>query len=154
MADDNISIDLQGDLELQANMKKLGADLPGVLLTSMQRILLMLQGYAKANKLSGQVLKVRTGRLRSSITGQETAEIIPGAVIGKFGSNVVYARIHEYGGVINRIGKRQGLNEITVLHNYQIKIPARPYLNPTVQENQSRIMQIIRESVTEAVQNV
>lgn len=57
-----------------------------------------LQSHVKADKLSGQVLNVRTGNLRRNINTrvQETATSITGTV----GTNVEYARIHEYGGTM------------------------------------------------------
>ncbi len=47
------------------------------------------------NKLSGQVLKVKTGRLRRSIH-QEVEETADG-IAATVGTNVPYAAVHEYG---------------------------------------------------------
>lgn len=62
----------------------------------IQRIVLRLQRHVVADKLSGQVLNVKTGRLRRSINqaveGKGTAE-----VSGTVGTNVVYARAFELG---------------------------------------------------------
>ena len=64
-----------------------------------------IQGYVKNSKLTGQVLHVRTDRLRRSITFKVTAE---GTLVsGVVGTNVVYARIHEFGGVIKRKARTQ-----------------------------------------------
>jgi len=54
-----------------------------------------LAGYVVGEKLSGQVLNVRTNRLRGSIhdTLTENANEVTTAV----GTNVVYARAHEFG---------------------------------------------------------
>lgn len=55
-----------------------------------------LAAYVKRGKLTGQVLHNRSGRLRRSITFKVTSE---GTVVsGLVGTNVVYARIHEFGG--------------------------------------------------------
>ena len=53
----------------------------------------------RATKLTGQLLKVRTGALRDSIDYQvgEDAEGVQ-ARVGTLKKAVVYARIHEYGG--------------------------------------------------------
>jgi len=50
-------------------------------------------------KLSGDVLKVRTGRLRRSIHPEWDFE--PGVYRATVGTNVEYAGIHEYGGIIH-----------------------------------------------------
>jgi phage gpG-like protein len=68
----------------------------GAVRVSMARLVLKLASKIKGEKLSGQVLRNKTGTLRRSISpsvsGSETfAE-------GKVSTNIEYARIHEYGG--------------------------------------------------------
>jgi len=59
-----------------------------------------LAGYIKANKLSGDPLNRRSGRLSSSVhpVTSQTSDSVSGGAGG--GAGVPYARIHEYGGVI------------------------------------------------------
>ena len=64
---------------------------------SMARLVIALASKIKGQKLSGQVLKNRTGTLRRSITAhppESTGTIITGRV----GTNIEYATIHEFGG--------------------------------------------------------
>ena len=57
-----------------------------------------LAGYIKSNKLHGQVLHQRTGKLVGSIRAQP-AQVSSDSVISRVGSyNCEYAAIHEYGG--------------------------------------------------------
>jgi phage gpG-like protein len=56
----------------------------------------MLRDYIKANELTGQVLHVRTGRLRRSITARTSNDGVH--FTGIVGTNVEYARIQEFGG--------------------------------------------------------
>ncbi len=67
------------------------------ILASMQRIVIALTRKIKAEKLSGQVLKNVTGTLRRSITPSVNASGA-GIVLGRVGTNVEYAAIHEFGG--------------------------------------------------------
>ncbi len=61
-----------------------------------------LLAWSKKNRLSGRPgLKVQTGRLRSSIT-VNTAEKSGKTWRARIGTNVVYGRIHEFGGVAGR----------------------------------------------------
>lgn len=62
--------------------------------------------------LNGRVLNKRTGNLRDSIRAR--LEKIPQGVRGIVYTNVVYARIHEVGGITGR--------------NYRTVIPKRPYM--------------------------
>lgn len=68
------------------------------LLQFMKTFTFKLMAKVKAEKLSGQVLNVRTGRLRRSIHSEINES--PGRISGIVGTNVVYARAHEYGGAV------------------------------------------------------
>lgn len=136
---------------------------------------LNLVAYIKSQKLSDQILHVKTGRLRRSITarfeglGSDTFRAI-------VGTNVQYARIHEYGfsGSVNvkahvvkghqriqtiAFGKLMNqprkvtVREHTVKeHAAFMKMPARPFLRPALEENAERITTNIRKALTGALQ--
>lgn len=59
---------------------------------------LKLSRHVKTQKLTGQVLNVRTGRLRRSIHHEVHSGA--GRVTGFVGTNVVYAAPHEFGGQV------------------------------------------------------
>ena len=132
---------------------------------------LMLVERRVKKKLSGEVLNVRTGALRSSIMW--TVRRRPKALIGRIGSNLVYAAIHEFGGTIypvraryltipfpgvkgrardyentfiakNIIFQRLGnrIRPLFVLKE-SVTIPARPYLRPAVEESKDRIRKLL-----------
>lgn len=63
-----------------------------------------LADYIKANKLSGDPLNRRSGRLSSSVhpVDNSSADTISAGAGG--GAGVPYAKIHEYGGTINHPG--------------------------------------------------
>ncbi len=66
---------------------------------TIERETIALQAHVVEHKLSGQVLHVRSGTLRRSITYamHEDDE----AIVGIVGTNLEYAAIHEYGGTIH-----------------------------------------------------
>ena len=66
-----------------------------VLKTEVRQLAVMLMGYIKQSKLTGEVLHVRTGRLRRSITSKVVND--GPLVVGVVGTNVVYAKAHEFG---------------------------------------------------------
>lgn len=78
------------------------ADLKGRALEELRNttvsLVIKLQRKVKEEKLSGQVLKNRTGRLRRSITGKTEGEGTQ--LYGIVGTNVEYAAVHEYGGPV------------------------------------------------------
>jgi hypothetical protein len=73
--------------------------LPGKLRAELKlaitRLTTKLQRHVMANKLSGQVLNVRTGTLRRSIDQL----VVDGGntIVGKVSTNVSYGKKHEYG---------------------------------------------------------
>ena len=59
---------LVGDRELVKRLQNLPARVMDPIAATTQRLGYGLQAYVQTRKLTGQVLKVRTGRLRASIT--------------------------------------------------------------------------------------
>lgn len=72
---------------------------------TMGRLVLELLVKVKRDKLSGQALNVRTGRLRRSITRR--VEVNGNDVDGIVGTNVEYGKFHEYGRSIKADLKKQ-----------------------------------------------
>jgi len=91
---------------------------------SVGRLTLELLRKVKAEKLSGQVLNVRTGRLRRSITQRVTDD--GRAVQGIVGTNVGYAKFHEFGTSIkDDLKQRRRAFKASL-------VPAKPSLVPSV----------------------
>ena len=68
--------------------------------TGVSDLAVALLRHVKEDKLSDQVLHVRTGNLRRSINQKVTEE--NGTFTGSVGTNLSYAAIHEFGGTIQR----------------------------------------------------
>ena len=91
--------------------------------------------------------KVRTGHLRRSIYSDviERGDHIAGIV----GSDLVYARIQEEGGVI--VAKNALYLRFTIGGRWvsvkQVVIPARPYIEPAIQGSITQIQKIISDTV-------
>ena len=92
------SLKLIGATQVTGRMEQLRKRVPNASLVTMRRGCELLRGYIVKKKLSGQVLKVRTNRLRSSIQTEVTQQ--KDMTVGKVGTNVKYGRIHELGGTI------------------------------------------------------
>lgn len=153
---------LGGD-ELKRRMEKAAPTFRVNLSNAIGRLVLQLQRNVKADKLSGQVLKVKTGRLRrsinSSLQGVNTER-----VQGTVGTNVSYARAHEYGftGAVSvkahmRTIKQAFGKSITPVsvqvggHSRNVTLPERSFLRTALQDMEPRIQSELRNAVTEAV---
>ena len=116
------------------------------------------------NKLSGEVLALRTGALRDSMTESFQANdgAAPSAHIQTDGS-VPYARIQEFGGRVGipAIAARDGkvlafeyagklvFARRTVAH--EIEVPARSYLRSSLAEQAHAIVGTIREAIADSL---
>lgn len=142
------------------------AALPGKvkesLIPALNRIGAMLAGYVQTQKLQGQVLNHRSGRLSNAVTFHE-AQDSGSAVSVKVGvyQNVPYARIHEYGGYVHvpevsgPLMVFQGSDGNTVFTRrhkaFTATMPERSYLRSSLGENRESYIDIINRTVADAL---
>jgi HK97 gp10 family phage protein len=151
-----LTISLQGDKQLLAALQQLSQDMQGELLEKA----LTAGAMIVANDAKRRA-PVKTGNLRRSIhiggqgAGAEGGDIgrpaqpANGAAV-QVGTNVEYAAIHEYGGIITpktakalrfKIGDKWVMTQ-------RVQIPARPYLRPALDENEAAV----KDEVSKALQ--
>lgn len=131
---------------------------------SLVGVCLKLVAKIKSEKLSGQVLNVKTGTLRRSISYQ----VVDNAneLTAQVGSNVAYAAAHEYG-FHGTVSVREHLREIkqafgkslkepkTVMvraHSMRMNIPERSFLRSAIEEMAPEIQQQIAAAVQRGIQ--
>lgn len=91
-----ITAELVGADRVIAFLERMPEKVQQVLKEDVSRLALALLTKVKEDKLSGQVLKNQTGTLRRSINQKVT--VIPNrSVKGSVGTNVIYAKAHEFG---------------------------------------------------------
>jgi len=99
MPESDLILTLEGEKALLQKMGRLPSRIrEAVGRKALLQSALLLERHIKTEKLSGQVLHVRSGRLRSSISHR--LEPIGQDLTARVGTNLVYARIHEFGGTI------------------------------------------------------
>ncbi len=141
---------LVGDDKVLAMMTAAGPTIKQALLDEMNRATIRIQNLVVL-KVSGPVLKNRTGLLRESINAQ--VEDGGGTITGSVGTNVVYAAIHEYGGIIHHPGGTAyfvSSDGATFVSNsnplaaemlrtkpHDIPIPERSFLRSTLREEEA-----------------
>ena len=145
-----------GDDELRAKFQRASDTIDGKLVDSMGRITIRLQAHVVRNKLSGQVLKVRTNNLRGSIHQE----------VGRVGTNVEYAAFHEYGfsGTQNvrehmrtikmAFGKMLKTPKRIVIsaHARHVDYPEHSFLRSALDDQRTEIMAELGNAVKEAIQ--
>ena len=155
-----IKVNIFGKDELVSKYRRIAAQMPTIVTNAMQTQMTQLADYVRADKLSGQVLNRRSGTLSRSIFG--TASDAGGNVIvGKVGSRgVPYADIWENTGIqahtIEALNAKALRFEIggKVIFAKKVNIPQqmpRPFLRPSLRENQDKILQALRSAVVQVM---
>lgn len=95
---------------------------------------LWLVEYIKENKLTGQVLNVKTGKLRSGMTSKEKKT--DGSIRFEITPTVKYGRIHELGGVIKPVRAKRLFFKVggSFVSVSQVTIPKRSYMLSSAKE--------------------
>jgi len=118
---------------LARRFQSAGPEVREKLLGEVTRAAIDLQGYIRRDKLQGQVLHQRSGRLSRGILYKiETVGNNVRAYVGVF-AGVPYAAIHEWGGTIQRRRKNGGA--------YSIRMPERSYIRSALKDKVSTYAQ-------------
>ena len=146
-----IAITLTGDRAVVARLDRLRVRLPERVVQEVQAQTIGLAGYVKREKLSGQVLKNRTGTLRRSINARVTQTAT--AVSGSVGTTLRYAGAHEHGfdGIVTvRAHLRRlksGRTTTVRAHSMQMHLPERSFLRSALHELAPGIQTAIDQAV-------
>lgn len=133
------------------------------LLSRVLSLSIQLETYIKTQKLSGQVLKTVTGRLKRSIQHKITDN--GSEIIGKVFSSgdVPYAAIHEFGGktsphTITPVKAKalafmmEGKQVFAaVVHHPGSRIPMRSYMRSSMSDMRQQIRSELEQAVRSAV---
>lgn len=92
-----LSSTIKGQEKLLAKLRGAATSIPAVLLREMKSQMARAADWSRANKLSGDPLNRRSGRLSRSVTGDAHMDGTTN-VVGTLSSNVPYAHVHENGG--------------------------------------------------------
>ncbi len=153
-----ITATLVGDRELIARLSSMPRNVQSGLARAITRLGLELQRKVQSEKLSGQVLKVRTGVLRSSINLKVDQSAT--AITASVGTAVKYAKVHEFG-FSGTVSVRAHLRQITQAfghpiapttqhvgaHSRRMNLPERSFLRSSLREMQGAIKSGIAEAV-------
>jgi hypothetical protein len=155
-----ITARLAGDQELLTRLQAMPEAIRSGLGRAMLQLAQDLERSVKGDKLSGQVLQVRSGALRATIA----AEVDEAALTATVGSDPAYARAQEYG-FAGTVGVRAHLRRIRQAFGRPIaektiavgafsrrmNLPERSFLRSALDEMQPRIEAAARAAIAEAL---
>lgn len=155
---------VEGESKLRDFFSKVPRMVRAALRKEMDRIGILLAARMK-EKLSGNVLKVRTGRLRRSITSQGREG--PAGYEVNVGTNVVYAAAHEYGyqgsvmvpSHLRLVRKAWGrpvrnpTRHMVRAHAMRMRLPERSFARSALKEMEGKISDDLRRVLEATIQN-
>ena len=149
-----ITVDIVGDKEVIARFSSMPDRMHRKLLQFITGFSLKLQNYVVTQKLSGQVLNHRTGKLQASIHNdvQDSGSLIMGRV---YSSATNYAAIHEYGGQIpdrypvnaKALHFFAGGKEVFAKFARGFTMQERSFLRSSLADNRDDIIEGMKEAV-------
>jgi hypothetical protein len=152
----NLSFD-GSDVRVAEMLRLKGPTIVQAVMGKMNALMLQLQAKIVGEKLQGQVLKHRTGKLAASIR-EIPAVLEGGTVTGAVeggGGPAWYGRIHEYGGIFDVKGRM-----ITMVFGrkvlvprmskpYSINFPQRSFMRTSLEESRADIFASLTQTVQE-----
>lgn len=153
-----------GSEKITARFREIDQKALPKLTAKIQKVVIQLQAKVIKDKLSGQVLKVRSNNLRSSIHQEVSTN--GNTIVGKVGTNVEYAAFHEYGfnGTQNvkehlrniKIAFGKPLKKpklVTVrAHGRKVDYPEKSFLRSAMEDMKDEIMVAMTEGMKEAIE--
>ena len=137
-------VTIHGLDEFEAQLKRLGDKARSEkILDSLEAGGRVIQIYAQDN-VRTKLNRHPTGNLVNNIDVRKEGKII---LVGAWGT--VYAKIHEFGGVITPIKAKMlhfFVDGVEVFAK-RVSIPARPYLRPAVDEHMPEIEQAVSDAM-------
>lgn len=92
-----------------------------------------------------------TGNLRRSVVTDGPHQVDEDVVTGSMGPSAIYAEIQEKGGTVVARNYRQLGNPAVGFFGRSVTLPARPYVEPSVEDARPELARIWRESMTRAL---
>ena len=145
----SLKVGLELTRQSQRWLRKYPSEFEKAFYKALRKAMFFAERKAKTSFGTAGKPNVRTGHLRRSI--QSDVEKKYDSLIGVLFSNVIYARIQEEGGTIKPRVKDflrfQGDRDGIFVYARQVIIPPRPYLEPSIQDNKTKIRNIVRDEI-------
>lgn len=158
-----ITADIVNSSQVIERIQRITPNVRTALEEKVKRLTIQLQIHVVADKLQGQVLNVRTGRLQRSI-GQAVVTSSD-SVTGVVSTAVKYAAAHEYGfsGTVNvrehlrtitqAFGKelKSPVTSTVKAHTMKMNLPERSFLRSALNDMRADIVLGIQQAVSEGL---
>lgn len=156
-----MSIEIVGAEVIVRRFENVGPRAADALERSIVILVLKLKRYVAQRKLTGQVLKVRTGTLRRSIMDGGKVLRNDQTVVGVVNTNVKYGALHEYGGTVSvpehlrlvreAFGKALKFPVWATVKTHSVTYPERSFMRTALSEMKDEIVKDMTDAVKAVV---
>ena len=147
----NIDARFEGQDDFRRGMEKTAKELPGRIYKAMVQACSLVETRAKTHHLAGATLKPRTHQFQRSV--KSIVRRSGGTISGRVGSPVVYAAIHEYGGIIKPKNAKYLVFQIDGkwIRTKKVTMPKREWLSKSLRDVQGQIENIFGRHIEIAI---
>jgi len=137
--------------QFERKFKKWQKKFPEFVYQGLEKAAIKIVARAQGTYLSGPKSRTRLGVVTGTLRKSITYKMRKNPVMASVGTNLVYAPIHEYGGTIRAKGSgylrfKMGDKWVTTK---SVKIPARPYLRPSIKDQRQQTEKYIADAVVQ-----
>lgn len=157
---------ITGDASVIARLEKLPSSMRQAVVDAMRKSWFEVQTAVVRGKLSGDPLHRRTGNLASSINvggagSATTFDDGDAEIVGRVGTNLKYAAVHEYGGTVEVPEHERTITQVfgrpisprtIAVQAHTAHFPERSFLRSTLAEMRDKISADIEAAVSGALQ--
>ena len=129
----------EGQDDFRRGMDKTAKDMPGRIYKAVVQSCSLIETRAKTHHLAGATLKARTHELQKSVKSRVRQS--GNTVSGRVGSRMLYAAIHEYGGIIRPKNAKYLVFRIDSkwIRTKKVTMPKREWLSKSLRDVQGQI---------------
>ena len=141
----------EGDDELRRGIETTAAAMPGSIYQAVVRSCSLVETRAKTHHLAGATLKARTHHLQRSVKSKVNR--LGSIVSGRVGSPLVYAAIHEFGGIIRPKNAKYLVFQIEGkwIRTKKVTMPKREWLSKSLRDVKSQIERLFGRKIEIAI---
>lgn len=143
MNDIKPTVNWEGREAYERDIVNIGKGIPGFCKKAVYRSCLLVEVRAKTYHLAGMTLKARSKRLLRSVKSKTWQKGV-NEWAGRVGSPVVYAAIHQFGGIIRPVKSKYLVFQIDGrwIRTKKVVMPAREWLSKSVADEVDNIKAI------------
>jgi len=147
----NTDVRFDGLDDFRRGMDKTGKAMPGRIYKAMVQACSLVETRAKTHHLAGATLKARTHYLQRSVKSRVTQ--LGNKISGRVGSPVVYAAIHEYGGIIRPKNAKYLVFQIDSkwIRTKKVTMPKREWLSKSLYDVKPQIERVFGRHIEIAI---